>query len=221
VEWLIGGIVGGVIAAVVVLMMRGKGSRDPGARADAFFAERDARQAKNRTAWLAMLERLPVVGGMSQVLHTPVYDCSSDEFELPCVHDRYDLRSSAVRGGFTIGFISMAEARTLIENLSDAPWPAVTVDAGDHLDLVYAASAEPSAPGGKVMRLVRTGADEFQVYGWRCGMRTGVHDDPSFDVAKIVARPQLWLDRLQTLRSRWPQNSNYVAASRRCPHRGH
>ena len=218
-EWLIGGIVGGVIATVVVLMMRGKGSRDPGARADAYFADRDARQAKNRTAWLAMLERLPVVGGASPVLHTPVYDCSSDEFELPCGHSNYDFRSSAVRSGFTIGFISMAEARTLIENFSESPWPAVTVDGGDHLDLVYAAQADLSMPGGKVTRVVRTGADEVHVYGWRCGMHKGVHDDPPFDISQVVARPQLWLDRLRTLRSRWPQNSNYVAAVRRCPHR--
>jgi hypothetical protein len=218
-EWLIGGIVGAVVATVVVLMMRGKGSSDPGTRADAYFAERDAQQAKNRTAWLAMLERLPVVGGASPVLHTPVYDCSSDEFELPCAHSNYDFRSSAVRDGFTIGFIPMAEARTMIENFSDASLPTVAVNAGDHIDLVYAARGDLGELGGKVMRLVRTGSDEFHVYGWRCGMRKGVHDDPSFDVTKVVARPQLWLDRLQTLRSRWPQNSNYVAAVRRCPHR--
>ena len=166
-----------------------------------------------------MLERLPVVGGASPVLHTPVYDCSSDEFELPCLHSNYDFRSSAVRDGFTIGFITMAEARTIIEDFSAAPLPAVAVNAGDHIDLVYAARGDLSEPGGKVMRLVRTGADEFHVYGWRCGMHKGVHDDPPLDVSKVVAQPQLWLDRLQTLRSRWPQNSNYVAAVRRCPHR--
>jgi hypothetical protein len=219
VEWLIGGIVGAVIATVVVLMMRGKGSGDPGEQADALFAARDAQQEKSRTAWLAMLERLPVVGGASPVLHTPVYDCSSDEFELPCGHSNYDFRSSAVRDGFTIGFIPMAEAREMIENFSASPLPAVAVNAGDHIDLVYAARGDLSESGGKVMRIVRTGADEFHVYGWRCGMRNGVHDDPAFNVTKIVARPQLWLDRLQTLRSRWPQNSNYVAAVRRCPHR--
>lgn len=220
-EWVIGGIVGAIIAVVVTIAMRGKGASDPGAKADAFFGARDAQNAKRRTEWLSMLDRLPVVdAATSPLLHTPVYDCHTDEFELPCAHADFDYRSSSVRGGFTIGFISMAEARMAIEDLSELSWPAVVVNAGDHLDLVYAAEADRNALGSKVSRLVRTGPDEFHAYGWRSGMRTSAkHDDPAYSITKIVAQPQSWLDRLRTLQSRWPQNSNYTAALRRCPHR--
>jgi hypothetical protein len=220
-EWVIGGIVGAIVAAIVMMMMRGRGPSDPGAKADKFFAERDAKRATNRAEWLGMLERLPVVDvATSPLLHTPIYDCASDEFELPCAHANYEFHSSAVRGGMSIGFISAAEARTKIEDLSELSWPAVVVDGGDHLDLVYAATANLNESGGKVLRLVRTGADEFHSYGWRSGMNTGAkHDDPPFWVTKIVAQPQLWRDRLRTLQSRWQQNSNYTAALRRCSHR--
>ena len=219
-EWVIG-IAGAIIVAGLIMVMRDKRPRDPGARADAFFAARDAQNATRRAEWLSMLDRLPVVdAATSPLLHAPVYDCHADEFELPCAHADFDYRSSSVRSGYLIGFISTAEARGMIEDLSELSWPAVVVDAGDHLDLVYAAEADLNVPGSKVSRLVRTGPEEFHAYGWRSGMRTSAkHDDPPYSIIKIVAQPQLWLDRLRTLQSRWPQNSNYTAALRRCPHR--
>jgi hypothetical protein len=226
-EWLIGVVV--VVLAIAVFAMRRRPPVDQEARAKNILEERNileemdreraAKKSRQEAQWHPIIDRMPIVdAATSPLIHRPVYDCVSDEFELPCGHPSYQLHNRSVHVGMVFGFIPTSEVREMIVNFSDWSGPVCVVNGGDHIYLLYAGSIRES--GSKVWRFVRTGADEFHVYAWRSGMRPSAGpDDPPYFVAAMAENPQKWLDRMKSVQRNWDANSNYQYEERRCGHR--
>jgi hypothetical protein len=221
-----------VAVAVIVLIfyMWGRGSKPkapPESMEDLARKHREeyeAGRAKLKAAhlavWLPIMERLPVVDRETTPrLHSPLYDCVSDEYELPCAHASYRLEYQRVHSGMPFGPVSKDELRETLSNFSDRTDNVVAfVDAGDCAYLLYTETIKE--PGSKVQQYVRTGPDTYYAYGLRSGMRPSAgKDDPPYFVRDIAAKPELWVRRMQALREQWPQNSNYAYAQRQCEHR--
>jgi hypothetical protein len=218
------------IAILVIVYMLGRNSSAKAPRetleqrADRIHAEYEAEQgdlkARHMAAWLPIIEGLPVVDRASAPgLHRPVYDCVSDEYELPCAHSSYESESLSYHMGMPFGPVTKDALRQTLAGFSDRTDNMVAlVNAGDCAYLIYTDTIQE--PGGKVLQYVRTGSDTYYAYGWRSGMSPGAgKDDPPYFVRDIAARPQVWVERMRALRERWLDNSNYVYAQRQCAHR--
>jgi hypothetical protein len=220
-EWIIGAVVVFVVIVMIVLLRKSKPDDHV---ADAKFnayrdeqkRQREADALKNQQAWLPVIDRLPLIDPeASSLLHTPIYDGASDEFELPCQHQTYEWHSNAVQAGMRIGFMSTGQVRETFINLSD--WrdgPVTVIDGGDHAYLIYAGDFKES--GAKVLRFVRTAADEFFAYGWRAGK-----EDPPFYVRDFIGAPDRWIARMKAAEQAWRLNTNYPSALGRCGHVQH
>ena len=217
-----------VIALIIYMLGRGAKPKAPREtdeeRIRRIRAEYDAAEAKTQadhmSVWLPILESLPVVdSAFTAQLHSPIYDCVSDEFELPCGHSSFNGGYAQVHDGMTFGPVTKDEVRKTLTNFSSWPDSKVAfVGAGDCAYLLHTHTTTDS--GSKIQRYVRTGPDAYQVYGWRSGMSPSAgKDDPTYFVRDIAAKPELWVRRMQALRERWPQNSNYAYAQRQCAHR--
>ncbi len=219
-----------VAVIVLVIYMLGRSSKPKAPpesledRARQIREEYDADRAKLKSdhlgVWLPIMERLPVVDRETTPrLHSPIYDCVSDEYELPCAHASYRLDYKSIHIGMPFGPVTKDELRQTLSNFSDRTDNLVAfVDAGDCAYLLYTDTIRE--PGSKVQQYVRTGPDTYYAYGWRSGMSPSAGpDDPPYFVREIAANPALWVRRMQALRERWPQNSNYAYVQRQCEHR--
>lgn len=116
------------------------------------------------------------------------------------------------------GFVTSAVVRQTLINFSDASDESVAfVDAGDHAYLIFTDTL--IEPGSQIYRFVRTGSDEFHVYGWRSGVNPFAgEDDPPHYVRNISGIPEKWLKRMNEVREHWALNDNYQSALRSCSH---
>lgn len=222
-ELLIAGIVIGIIVAIAVTAMNKKSPESPEAQLQRNLARLDGNreelESRHQRHWLSVLDRLPIVDPTkSELLHSPIYDCVSDEFELPCLHPTYGSHCNSVQGGMLIGFVPNSEVRQTLINFSDKGDEVVAfIDAGDHAYLIWTNTI--GEPGSKIYRILRTGSDEFHLYGWRSGMSPSAGKiDPPYHVRSMSDAPEAWLKRMRVLRERWALNSNYQSATRRCSH---
>ncbi|MBI5242848.1 MAG: hypothetical protein HY922_04075 [Elusimicrobia bacterium] len=159
----------------------------------------------------------------SPLLHEPVYDCSSDEFELPCEHDSFD--GIGGRNARRIGWLrSPEELEQMLKDFSGRAGADAAgnesiafVDGGDYLLLVSVA-ASLLEPGGLAYRIVKTGPSEWFVWYWRAGMRR-IPEDPPFLVYELAANPSLWAQREAQARRAIEANGEYRSAARRCGHK--
>lgn len=220
-ELIIVGVILGIIITVIAMNKKSPESRQAEIERNIALikGERGVRESQHQREWLPVIDRLSIVDPVSsEFLHSPIYDCASDEFELPCLHQTYESHYSSVHGGMQFGFVPASEVRQTLINFSDKRDDGVAfIDAGDHAYLIYTDSL--IEPGSKIYRFVRTGPDEFHVYGWRSGMRPSAgKDDPPYHVRNVSGAPEKWLKRMRELRERWALNNNYQSALRRCTH---
>lgn len=221
---LIAGIAIGIVLVLMVALKKSpKDEKSRIARKLVQFENANKeRESRHKREWLSVVNRLPIVdSATSMLLHAPIYDCVSDEFELPCLHRCYESRDNAVSSGMLVGFVSTATVHETLAHFSDRDDEVVAfVDVGDHAYLIHTDTVVEA--GSKIYRIVRTGSDEFHLYGWRSGMsaRPG-REDPPYHVRTMSARPQKWIARISKLEELWALNSNYQSALRRCPHQAH
>ena len=163
---------------------------------------------------IAILRRIRVVDRMcAEPLHTPVYDCVSDRFELPCAHQNFefDIYSDGV------GPISAQELEERYGNTKYSPIESETlVDCGE--SVVFIKTDTLLEPGATVRRYVRIADDTWFAYWWRTGMRRGTSIDPPLVVKDMVDEPSRWLERERQLKSLWAGNPNYRSILAECPH---
>jgi hypothetical protein len=218
---LIVGVIIGIIVAVIAMNKKSPESRQSEIERNLALidGEHKERESRHQRQWLPVIDRLPIVDPASSVLlHSPIYDCASDEFELPCLHHTYEQHDSSVHGGMMFGFVPAAKVKQTLINFSEKSDEGVAfIDAGDHAYLIYTDSL--IEPGSKIYRFVRTGPDEFHVYGRRSGMSPSAgKDDPPYHVRDFSGAPNKWIKRMHELRERWALNNNYQSALRRCSH---
>src|SRR5262249_41283439 len=98
-EWLIGAVV--VVLAIAAFAMRRKPPVDQEAAAEKVLEEmgreRADKKSRRQAQWLPIIDRMPIVdAATSPLLHKPIYDCVSDDFELPCGHPSYESHDRSV-----------------------------------------------------------------------------------------------------------------------------
>lgn len=218
---IIVGVIIGIIVAVIAMSKKAPESRQAEIERNIALikGESEERETRHQRQWLPVIDRLSIVDSASSgLLHLPIYDSASDEFELPCLHHTYELHNSSVHGGMQFGFVPTSEVQQILINFSGKSDEGVAfIDAGDHVYLIYTDSL--IEPGSKIYRFVRTGPDEFHVYGWRSGMsRSAGEVDPPYHVRNISSVPEKWLKRMRELCELWALNNNYQSALRRCSH---
>lgn len=158
----------------------------------------------------------------SPFLHEPVYDCASDEFELPCSHDNFAHSYLGVTGG--IGWFAdresvtkALEGRITVAQCMDYEYLAVV---GNTTYLAAITEMEPGHPGGNVWRLVRTGVNQWYCYSWKAGFRPSAASvDPPFYVKDLLRNPALWDQRERTAGPARRATQHYQSALRTCRHR--
>lgn len=157
----------------------------------------------------------------SPLLHRPVYDCASDEFELPCAHSVFDGLSLNDRG---VGWMrSFDEVEKMLKEFSEwihgdprTPEGIAFINGGDHF-VVVSSGGDPREPGGVAYRVVKTGESEWFLWKWRTGMR-GVPEDPSFLISDLAKNPALWAGRQAAVLAAYTANEGYKPVARKCRH---
>jgi hypothetical protein len=190
------------------------------ANASAKAGELEARRQRYLTEWLPLLEGLPVLERIrAPRLHSPVYDCISEQFELPCAHLSYAEYTPKTLVDMVFGQLSGEQVQELLAEASGrSPDTVAFVRAGDTVYLLD--GSNPHALGSKVQCFVRIGPDVFVAYGWRSGLRAHIGAlDPPYCVAEISANPELWAKRLAAQQEAWNENTDYQTVRRRCFHR--
>ena len=172
---------------------------------------------------LYIFNRLPIVdAGTSAHIHRPVYDCSSDLFEVPCSRQCYESRDNDYHWSkYDEGFTQDRDAveKRVSDHATVYSGHTGIVDGGDCLIVVVSDSLLQS--GGKVWRFVRTGPSEWFGFRWSAGMRPkDKRLDPPFMLEKLYNDPQWWMDRERKMQKAWRQNANYRSASALCTHLG-
>jgi hypothetical protein len=189
---------------------------------EALVRQAQARCESNLAVWSPMLENLPIIDpATSSLMHEPIYDCVGRRFELPCAHASYDRTAGARHLGMPFGMVLRRDlADTLAEFAALPTGSIVLVRAGEACYLIY--SDAPTAPGAMVQRYVRTGRDEYMIWGWRTGAdRAAGAIDPLLRVAEVLRKPELWAERLDRQTKAWQDNADCRTERNHCPHRLH
>lgn len=148
------------------------------------------------------------------LLHEPVYDCSTDEFYLPCGNPAFDLKTFSHGCGWlkddkTAGDWAASHA------YGDIGATSLFIDENHITFLWY---ERPQLPGAKISRLVRTGASEWFVFWWYSGSRRSASDiDPPFMFTNITLGE--WKARERSAASRGKSNRFWQAVAATCKHK--
>lgn len=218
--WVLGA--SAVAAAVVVARMAMKDEAEKGKVLGEFFEQADADRKRWLERTVSAARAVKIADKRSTpLLHRPIYDCASDEFQLPCAQAVYDDSGLNDRG---VGWLTSDELEKHLEEFSsqaarDANGGEciVFVDGGDHLVVVVNGGGSVNDPGGKAFRYVRTGESEWFVWWWRTGMR-GVPEDPAFLMLELAKHPERWARREDEALAAARKNGEYRPVARLCKH---
>ena len=215
-----------VVALAAVIWTVSKKSADAQARKDAaldaFYADMKDEKVRWLERALAAARALKTAPkDSSPLLHRPVYDCASDEFEVPCSYTVFDGMSLNDRG---VGWMrSFGEVEKLLKDFSAwihgdprTPEGVAFIDGGDHFTVV-SSGGDPNEPGGVAYRVVKTGESEWFLWKWRTGMRR-VPEDPPFLIHELAKDASRWARREASAPTAQKANSGYEEAARKCKH---
>lgn len=231
---------GFVVLAVVILKVKGGGSKAP-AKNDVMdrFKQKDALVPEIVQECVRAAKALPIVDkATSPLFHEPVYDAKSDLFDPPCKENDFQWTTGRCWDGpDTIHkAFEMYADREASDRLGLArPRSSCMIPAGDHIDVIHC-DYSVNEPGVSVLRVSRVAEDLWHVYQFTCGRAPGAMGlsggkaklvltsedngiDPPILAVDVAQDPTRWTQREEKLRRRWKLDGNWRDAARLCTHK--
>lgn len=231
--WVILGII--VVAIFIAKNSKGEEKNDVLDR----FKEADALAPEIVKECVRAAQALPIVDEKtSWLLHDPVYDARTDQFDPPCKEKEFEWATGdcwLTPDSLPKAFEPYAEAEAQDRLKLSRPRHASFIVDNDHLDVVTCYESI-NEPGVYVRRVSRVGPERWHESFFRCGLKHGEMGlaagnlkimfgsdsegvDPPIKAVDVAQDPTLWIKRTADLRRRGPSIGTWREAARLCGHK--